>query len=182
MNLAAGPYYSSEVLKIQSELGQQKIGDLEVQDLVSLRERLNVATQKDDYVKTISMHSLALPGLGQFETGSTANGFGFLALDLVTIAGTFLGVYYTLPPDLRFDRIDYFRDSFTTISNAWNGHTIVDYLPAAGVFLGGVIVDRIIRHWSSAAAGRDATDLVDKGGVKFTPRLGVGFMGFDAAY
>lgn len=58
----------------------------------------------------------------------------------------------------------------------------MDYLPAAGVFLGGVIVDRIIRHWSSAAVGRDATDLVDKGGVKFTPRLGVGFMGFDAAY
>jgi len=59
LNLAAGPYYSSEVLKIQSELGKQKIGDLEVQDLVSLRERLNVAMQKDDYVKTTPASSLA---------------------------------------------------------------------------------------------------------------------------
>jgi hypothetical protein len=178
----AGPYYTAEILKIQSELGQQKLGDLDVNALTSLRERLSVALQKDQYVRSISLHSMALPGLGQFETGNTGAGFGFMALNLAAIAGTLVGVYYALPADLQFDHIDYFRNSFSTISNAWNGHSIVDYLPAFGVFLGGVIVDGIIRWWSAQDAGRAATGLVDSGSVKFTPRIGIGFMGFDVAY
>ncbi|MGA2763316.1 MAG: hypothetical protein ABSG17_08125 [Spirochaetia bacterium] len=178
----AGPYYTAEILKIQAELGQQKLGDFDVAALASLRERLSIALQKDEYVRSISLHSMALPGLGQFETGDTASGFGFMALNLATIAGTLVGVYYTLPADLRFDRIDYFRDSFSSISSAWNGHSIVDYLPSFGVFLGGMIVDAIIRSWSSQAASREATSLVDSGTVKFTPRIGAGFMGFDVAY
>jgi len=178
----AGPYYTTEVVKIQSEMGQQKLGDFDVAGLATLRERLSIAAQKDEYVRSISLHSMALPGLGQFETGDTASGLGFMAANLATIAGTLVLVYYTLPADLRFDRIDYFRDSFSTISNAWNGHSIVDYLPSFGVFLGGVIVDVIIRSWSSQQAGGEATRLVDSGAVKFTPRIGIGFMGFDVAY
>jgi hypothetical protein len=178
----AGPYYTAEVLKIQSDLGQQKLGDLDVAALASLRERLSIALQKDEYVRSVSLHSMTLPGLGQFETGDTASGLGFMALNLATIAGTLVGVYYSLPDDLRFDRLDYLRDSFSTISNTWNGHSIVDYLPAFGVFLGGAIVDGIIRWWSSQAAGQEATRLVDSGSVKFTPRIGPGFMGFDVAY
>jgi hypothetical protein len=180
--IEAGPYLSAEILQIQSEMGQQKVGDFDVAAIVSLRERLSIASQKDAYVRDMGLHSLWLPGLGQFEMGDTANGFGFLALDLAAIAGTLVGVYYTLPSDLRFDRIDYFHDSFSTISNAWNGHTFVDYLPAMGVFLGGMIVDQIVRHWAAGSARREATSRIDKGDVKFTPRVGIGFMGFDIAY
>ena len=178
----AGPYYTAEVLNIQSDLGQQKLGDLDVMALATLRERLNIAAQKDAYVRSIAFHSMALPGLGQFETGDTASGMGFMALNLATVAGTLVAVYYSLPADLRFDRIDYFRDSFSSISSAWNGHSIVDYLPAFGVFLGGAIINGIIRSWSSQAAGQEATRQIDAGSVKFTPRISVGFMGFDVAY
>lgn len=180
--IEAGPYLSAEILQIQSEVGQQKLGDIDASTLFSIRERLSIAGQKDAYVHDMSMHSLALPGLGQFEMGDTGSGFAFLGLDLAAVAGTLVGVYYTLPSDLRFDRIDYFRDSFSSISGAWNGHTFVDYLPAIGVFMGGVIVDQIIRHWASRAAGSEATSRIDSGSVKFTPRIGIGFMGFDVAY
>ena len=178
----AGPFYSAEILKIQSEMGQEKLGDLDVAAMVSLRERLSIAAQKDEYVKAISLHSLALPGLGQFETGNTGSGFGFLALDLATIAGTLLGVYYSLPSDVRFDHIDYFRDSFSSISDAWNGHSIVDYLPALGVLLGGVVVDQVVRHWAASDAANAATRNIDQGAVTFTPRIGVGAFGFELAY
>ncbi len=178
----AGPYYTAEILAVQAEMNQQKLGDLDGAALVSLRERLSIAAQKDEYVRSMSLHSMALPGLGQFETGNTGAGFGFLAANLVVVAGTLVGVYYSLPDDLRFDHIDYFRNSFSSISSAWNGHSIVDYLPAFGVFLGGAIVDGIIRAWSSQEAGREATRQVDSGAVKFTPRVGIGFMGFDVAY
>ncbi len=180
--LEAGPYLAAEILKIQTELGQQKLGDLDVAALASLRERLSIAQQKDEYVGSISLHSAVLPGIGQFETGDTASGLGFMALNLAVIAGTLVGVYYSLPGDLRFDRIDYFRSSFSSISDAWNGHSIADYLPACGVLLGGAIIDGIIRWWSSQAAGQGATRQVDSGSLKFTPRIGIGFMGFDVAY
>lgn len=178
----AGPYYTTEVLNIQSEMGQQKIGDFDVAAIVSLRDRLDIAAQKDAYVRDMSLHSRWLPGLGQFEMGDTGSGFAFLGLDLATWAATLVGVYYTLPSDLRFDRIDYLHDSFSTINNAWNGHNFVDYLPAMGVFFAGVIVDQVVRHWSSTSAGHEATERIDNGSVKFTPRIGVGFMGFDVAY
>ncbi len=180
--IEAGPYYTAEVMKIQSELGPQKLGDFDVAALASLRERLSIAAQKDEYVRSISAHSFALPGLGQFETGDTASGFGFMGLNLATIAGTIVLAYYALPADLRFNHIDYFRDSFSSIRDAWEGHSLVDYLPTAGVLLGGMIVDAIIRSWAARDAGSGATRLIDTGAVKFTPRIGLGFMGFDVAF
>ncbi len=128
------------------------------------------------------MHSLLLPGLGQLETGDAANGIGFMAADLGVLVGTFVLVYYLLPDDLHFDNINYFGGSFSSISNAWNNHSFTDYLPALGAFIGGMVVDQTIRHWSAANARRDAARAIDEGRVTFTPRIGVGFMGFDVAY
>ena len=178
----AGPYYSAEVRQIESDMGQQKLGDVDVAGLAALRERLSIALQKDAYVNRVRTESLFLPGLGQFETGDTTNGLLFMGLNLAVLTGTAFAVYYSLPDDLRFNRLDYLHSSFSTINNTWNGHSIVDYLPAFGVFVGGAIVDGIIRSWSSQHAGKEATGLVDSGAVKFTPRIGIGFMGLDVAY
>ena len=178
----AGPYLRAEILQIESEMGSQKIGEVDMSGLVALRERLSIAAQKDDYVRKMSAHSYFLPGLGQFETGNTGSGFLFLGLDVATLAGTFLGAYYLLPEDLRLNKLDYLGNSFTTISNAWNGHTLPDYLPSMGVLLVGMIVDQTIRHFAASGAGRDAAAAIDRGSVNFTPRIGLGFMGFDVAY
>ena len=178
----AGPFVKAEVSQIDSEMGTKKLGDFSVGDLVVLRERLSVEGQKDRYVDRIASESFFLPGLGQFQVGDTASGVAFLSMDLVAIAGTLVAVYYCLPSDLRFDRIDYFRDSSSTIQDAWNGHSFTDFLPACGALLGGLIVDQTIRHWASAHARREAVQAVDQGKVQFNPIIGVGFMGFGLQY
>jgi len=178
----AGPYMSAEINLVQSELGARKIGDVEVATLLSVRDRLSIAAQKDAYVRKTAMQSFLLPGLGQLQTGETAAGIGFMAFDVGVIAGTLIGAYYLLPADLRLDRIDYFRDNVTAINNAWTGHSFTDYLPAFGALLGGMVIDQTIRHWSAANARRGASRAVDEGRVTFAPRVGLGFMGFDVAY
>jgi hypothetical protein len=181
-NQQAGPYVKTEISLIEGELGAKKLGDFNVGDLVVLRDRLSVAEQKDKYVDRIASESFFLPGLGQFQVGDTASGVGFLTMDVAAIAGTLVAVYYCLPADLRFDRIDYFRDSVSTIQDAWNGHSFTDYLPAFGAFIGGMIVDQAVRHWASAHARREAVQAVDEGKVQFTPIIGIGFMGFGVKY
>jgi hypothetical protein len=178
----AGPYVKGEISLIDTEMNTKKLGDFSVGDLVVLRERLSVAEQKDRYVNRIATESFFLPGLGQFQVGDTASGMGFLTMDLAAIAGTLVAVYYFLPADLRFDRIDYFRDSASRIQDAWNGHSFTDFLPACGALLGGLIVDQTIRHWASAHARREAVQAVDRGRVQFTPIIGIGFMGFGVQY
>jgi hypothetical protein len=181
-NQEAGPYVKSEISLIEGELGAKRLGDFNVGDLVTLRERLSVAEQKDKYVDRIASASFFLPGLGQLQAGDTASGVGFLAMDVAAIAGTLVAVYYLLPADLRFDRLNYFGDSSSTIQDAWDGHSFTDYLPAFGALFGGLIIDQTIRHWASAHARREATQAVDQGKVQFTPIVGVGFMGFDVRY
>lgn len=178
----AGPYYSAEVRQIESEMGQQKLGDIDVAGLAAVRERLSIAIQKDAYVNRVRTESMFLPGLGHFETGDTTNGLLFMGLDLAVLTGTAFAVYYSLPDDLRFDRLDYLHSSFSTINNTWNGHSIVDYLPAFGVFLGGMIVDGIVRYWSSTSAADGARQKIDTGSVTFKPLIGPGFMGLGVAY
>jgi hypothetical protein len=178
----AGPFLRTEIGAIQSELGPQKIGDLDVATFLSVRDRLSVAAQKDAFVVKTGVKSFLLPGLGQLELGNTGEGIGFLAADLVVIAGSLVGAYYLLPSDLRFDRIDYFSSNFSTINSAWTSHSFTDYLPAFGALMGGMVVDQTIRHWSAARARREAATAIDEGRVTFTPRVGIGFMGFDVAY
>jgi hypothetical protein len=178
----AGPYVRSEISLIESELGTKRLGDFSVEDIVSLRDRLSVAEQKDQYVNSLAMHSWFLPGLGQFQAGDVASGVGFLTMDMAAIAGTLVAAYYCLPSDLRFDRLDYFRDSSSTIQSAWNSHSFTDYLPSIGVFVGGMVIDQIVRQWASAHARGEAVQAVDQGKVQFTPRIGIGFMGFGVRY
>jgi hypothetical protein len=178
----AGPFLRSEIGAIQTELGPQKIGDLDFAAFISVRDRLSVAAQKDAYVEKTRMKSFFLPGLGQLELGHTGEGIGFMAADLAVVTGTFVFAYYLLPADLRFDRIDYFNSNFSSINNAWTGHSFTDYLPAFGALMGGMVIDQTIRHWSAATARREAVRAVEDGQVRFTPRIGIGFMGFDIAY
>ncbi len=180
--LEAGPYLAAEIQQIGEEQGSQKIGDMDLRALMSLRDRLSVAAQKDDYVRRMGVHSFLLPGLGQIETGNVGAGIGFMAADLAVLAGSVVTAYYLLPADLRFDRLDYFRSDISTINSAWQGHTLTDYLPAAAVMLAGMTLDQTLRHWSAAVARRDAAGAIDSGAVTFTPKIGLGVLGFQVAY
>jgi hypothetical protein len=178
----AGLYVKADISLLQTELGEKKLGDFSVEDLVTLRDRLSIARQKDQYVERIAAESFLLPGLGQLEVGDTASGLGFLALDLGVFAGTLAAVYCLLPSDLRFDRLNYFGDATSTIQNTWSGHSITDYLPSVGALFGGLVIDQIVRQLASAHARGEAVQAVDQDKVRFTPRIGIGFMGFDIRY
>ena len=180
--LGTGPYVQAEIGQIGTEMAAQKIGDIEVSALLTLRDRLSVASQKDEYVQRMGLHSYLLPGLGMIETGDTAGGIGFMAADLGVIAGTVIFAYYLLPADLRFDRIDYFNDSATSINNAWSSHSFTEYLPSIAAVVVGMIADQTVRHWSAAITRREAAQQIDEGRVTFEPKLGPGFMGFGVAY
>jgi hypothetical protein len=177
-----GPYVRSEIGVIETDLQTKTLGDFTMKDIIDLRDRLSIASQKDEYVNRMATESYLLPGLGQFQVGNTGAGLGFLGLDLAVIGGTFAAVYFLLPSDLRFDKLDYFRDSAATISNAWNGHSFTDYLPSIGAVFAGFVIDQIVRHAASSHARGAATRAIDLGKVTFTPRIGIGFMGFDLQY
>jgi hypothetical protein len=177
-----GPYVRSEIGAIETDVQGKSLGEFTMKDIVDLRDRLSVASQKDQYVDRIAAESYFLPGLGQFQVGDTGAGLGFLGLDLAVIGGTIAAAYYLLPSDLRFEKLDYFRDSASTISNAWNGHSFTDYLPSIGAVFAGFVIDQVVRHAASSHARGEATRAVDLGKVTFTPRIGIGFMGFDLRY
>ena len=182
VRIEAGPYVQAEIGQIQTEMAGQKIGDIDVSALLSLRDRLSVASQKDEYVQRIGLHSFLLPGLGMLETGDTAGGIGFMAADLGVLAGTFIAAYYLLPADLRFDRIDYFNNSYSTINSAWTSHSFTEYFPSIGAVVVGMLLDQTLRHWSAAISRREAAKQIDEDRVTFTPKLGPGFMGFAIAW
>jgi hypothetical protein len=178
----AGPYVKAEVSLIQTEIGEETPGDMKVREWLSLRDRLNVAAQKDRYVNLMATESYFLPGLAQFQLGDTASGAGFLALHLGVVAGTLVAAYYLLPSDLRFDKLDYFGDSASTIEDRWGNHSFTDYLPSIGALCAGIVAGQLVKHWASEHAREEATQAVDREKVTFTPRIGVGFMGFDLRY
>ena len=162
LRVDAGPYLAAEIQQIAVDMGPQKLGDLEMSGLFSVRDRLSVAAQKDEYVREMGFRSFLLRGWASWKRAHGA-GIGFMAADLVTLTGTFVVAYYLLPSDLRFDRLDYFHSDVTTINNAWGAHTLTEYLPAAVAMLVGMTADQTLRHWSAAAARRDAAGYIDAG-------------------
>ena len=171
----------SEIGLIETDYDTKSFAEFTVKDLMTVRDRLSVAAQKDHYVNRIATESYSFPGWtirGRGHRGRAC----FLTLDIAVIAGTLVAAYYLLPADLRFDRVNYFGDSASTISNAWNGHSFTDFLPMIGAVAGGFVIDQIVRHFASTHARREATRAVDLQRVTFTPQIGIGFMGFDLRY
>jgi hypothetical protein len=113
--VARGSYLSTEMKAVAAELGDKQFGELTFNELAPIQARLALASRKDNWVARASMMSMRLPGMGQFRTGDTLGGLGFLALHGGVVAGTLVGAYWLLPTDLRFDRVDYFNATRATI-------------------------------------------------------------------
>jgi hypothetical protein len=96
-----------------------------------------------------------------------------IATDVLVVAGTIVGAYFLLPDEIQFDNLNYFDDSFGEIETAWKSTSFVDYLPAAGVVVGGMVVKGILGYFAAQGAERLARERVESGAVTFEP--------FDAA-
>lgn len=178
----SGAYTAAETTALASELGTRTIGEMTVNELVGYGARIQLAMQKDEYVRSTAMMSMFIPGAGQLRNGDTAEGAGFIAVHAATIAGTLAGIYYLLPADLRFDSLDYISSSKQTIHDAWMGHSFVDYLPAMGAAVAGMLVDGGIRYWSATRAAYGAKAAIDSGKATLRPMVGPGYFGMGMHY
>ncbi len=178
----SGPYAEAELGAIRTELGDQEFGELTLARLEPYWTRMNLALSKDQYLQRVSKMSMILPGAGQFENGDTSKGVGFLSFHIAVVTGTLAGFYFLLPADLRFDRLDYFNTSFKDINDAWEAHSLNDYLPSIGLMLAGSLIDLGVRFWASGDAYSGARAAVDSGRAELKPVAGPGFLGFTMAY
>lgn len=177
-----GPYAKAELGAIRTELGDREFGELTLARLEPYWTRMNSALSKDQYLERVSKMSMILPGTGQFENGDTSKGVGFLSLHVAVVTGTLAGFYLLLPADLRFDRLNYFKTSFKDINDAWEAHSLNDYLPSIGMMLAGTLVDLGVRFWASGDAYAGARAAVDSGRAELKPVVGPGFLGVGMSY
>ena len=180
--LAGGSYLSTEMKAVAEELGGKPFGSLTLDELTPLKARLALASRKDGWVAKTAMMSMHLSGMGQFRTGDTLGGLGFLTLHGGVVAGALVGAYWLLPADLRFDKIDYLNASRTTIEANLKSHSFMDFLPAMAVMGAGMLVDGGVRAWSAHSAATEARTSIDSGKVKFETLAGPGFLGMSMRY
>lgn len=100
-----------------------------------------------------------------------ASGTFFLLTDIAVITGTLIGAYYLLPDELKFDRLNYFRDSSATINERWENQSFMDMLPTMGVIAGGIVISGIVRLISATHAGKLAQRNIAEGKIQFEPKL-----------
>jgi hypothetical protein len=177
---AAGIYVSAELESVETALADRSFGDLTLAELAPYRDRLSVAAQKDAFIKEIKLSSFSTPGFGQFWMGMTGAGVGFLSLHMALLAGSIVGPFFLLPEDLR--QINYFETPLKDISDAYASHSYNDFSLAFAVSGAITLVDTVVRFWSASAAGSEARNRVDQGRQTFTPKFGLGYLGFGMSY
>jgi hypothetical protein len=179
------PFVQNEIAAIEKDMGSTVVGTLTVKDMENIAGRISIAIQKEDYVRKSAIASMILPGLGQFMNQDIVGGSLFLSADIVILAGTLIGGYFLLPSNVQFNNLDYFNTPLANIKTAWTDNSLISYLPAAGVLVGGMILSEVLRHFSAEnAADLAAKNIVD-GKVTFEPtfslfgdRAGFGMPGF----
>lgn len=173
-----------EMQAVMDEYRDRTPASLTFGEMEEIAARLSVPQQKRAYVKKLSMMSFFMPGAGQFKGGDPLSGSLFLAADLAVVAGTTIGLYFLLPPELRFDQLDYFNSTADEIDTAWetaaSNATLASSWQFWGVATGGMVLKHIVSHLSARHAGRLAMENIENGTVTFEPHVGLykGMPGF----
>lgn len=162
--------YNDAIAAFLDTNAAQSVSDLTVGELRGLGERLSVIAQQENYVQRARQASRMFPGAGHFMIDEPGTGAAFGVGSVVVAAGTIVGAYFLLPDDIRFDELDYINDSFKEISQAWRGESIASLAPAAGVLLGGIIVNGILGELASDDVERRARAQIASGAVSFDPQ------------
>lgn len=147
------------------------VGGFTLNEMKEVALDLSIPFQKMQHVKESKIASAVLPGLGQYMNNDPLGGTLFLISDITVIAGTLIGAYFVLPDELRFDRLNYFSDSRSTIRDRWDNQSFNDLLPTMGVMVGGFVVSGVIRLLSAEHAGKLAQKNIAEGKIQFEPKL-----------
>lgn len=169
--------FANETDAILLEFRDRTPASLTFDEIEELTAALSIPAQKAAYVRGSAMASAVVPGLGQFKNGDPLSGTLFMLGDLVITAGTAIGMYFLLPPELQFDQLDYFNTPAADIQAAWeSAHetaTFADMWPIMGVATGGMILKQVLSHFSSRHAHGLAMERIANGTVTFEPRAGL---------
>ena len=180
-----GPYLD-EARGILDEWEDRVPAQLTFGEIEELAGELSIPAQKAAYVHKSELASMVMPGTGQFMNDDAVAGALFVAGDLAITTGTLFGVYYLLPEEVRFDRLDYLDSSKTQVKDTWETAlgemTLGRSLSIAGVLTGGMLLDSALGYFSSRHAGKLARTRIEAGDVEFEARpeilFGAGMFGF----
>jgi len=154
---------------LAADRGVSELGSMTVADVEKAVARLSVAMQQAAWIHGSAMASLALPGLGQFLNRDPLGGSLYLAGSAAVAAGTLVGAYFLLPPNLRV--VNWFTEPIGALESYFKSNNAVDYLPSIGVMAAGAVVDAVLRCISASGAARLAERKVLDGTVSFEPVL-----------
>ena len=156
----------------------QKVSDLTVGDWMALEQAKSVERQERIYVVSSGVESFLVPGLGQFQTGDPLGGTLNLAGRVALVGGTIWGVWALLPDDLKTSGLDQ-RARMDKWKNYWLTDP-VKVAPAAGVAVGGLVLELVQSHFAAEDAMKRARENLADGKVVFEPKVNAGFLGFGA--
>lgn len=172
---------ADEVRSILEDESDTVLSDLTFGEVEQLMRRISVPAQEAAYVNASQTASFMMPGKGQFMNDDALSGILFMSADLAVTVGTFIGGYFLLPTELRFDQLDYLNTPYIEIKNTWQNafeqSTLTDWLAHAGVMTGGMVLHGVIAKFSAAHAGRLARERIDEGIIQFEPATT--FSGYD---
>ncbi len=174
---ARGPSMAAELSAALQPYEGTDLGDLTVGDLEDIGARLAAARMKAMFVPHSAKMSLVMPGLGQFANGAPGAGALFMAGSAAVAAGTIAAAWLLLPADVQPQSL--FVAPISEFKGRLEGHTPLQYLPAAAAVLGGMLLDGVLRTASAHHAARLAAKNIEEGRVTFEPGagpMGGGFM------
>jgi hypothetical protein len=159
------------------EYWDQAPAGLTFAEIEEMTMRLSIPAQKNAYVARSAFSSWFIPGLGQFKNGDALLGTAFLVGDLAITAGSLWAFYAMLPPDLKFDQLDYYTTPFADIAAAWEAAFLDASLEDTLPYLGLAAATTIVKTTLSVLSARHAADLAEQriraGEVVFTPKAGI---------
>jgi len=175
-----GDPFDSEMMEILSDYRDRTPASLTFSEIEDIAMRMSVPMQEREYVHKAALMSFFMPGSAQFKLGNPGAGALFLTAEIAVAAGTSIGLYYLLPPELRFDQLDYFNSTSAEIETAWqtaaDSATLAEMLPFWGVATGGLLLQHVVAHLSSHHARNLAMENIETGRITFEPHAGF-FMG-----
>lgn len=163
-----------EIESILSKYSDIPFGEVTLNDVQDLAGELSIPMQQSAYVQKARIASMIMPGMGQFITGDTVGGALYAAADVAIAAGTMVGLYFLLPPELQFDQLNYFTATHAEIKTAWqtakDNMTFANSWPIMSVAAGSMLLQHGLRFFSARQAADRARANIADGTVKFEPR------------
>ena len=171
--MSEGPY-AQEAQAILDGYEDRVPSELTFGEREELAGELSIPAQKAAYVGVSRFASMLMPGAGQFINRDFLSGSLFALGDFTIKAGTLVGIYYLLPPEVRFDQLDYYNAPKSEIESTWetamNNMSLADALPIVGVATGGALLNHILARFSAGHAAGLARDRIEAGEIEFEPR------------